>query len=133
MYSVGIKRQFTTSHFLVGDFDEETKPHSHDYTAEWFCSTDELDENGFSVNIALMEEVLEKVADGLSNKMLNDLDFFKGRQASVENMARFILRSLVGPLEEGGMDLGRIRNTEMRVWESETAFASFSTDSFKKA
>jgi 6-pyruvoyl-tetrahydropterin synthase len=133
MYSVGIKRQFTTGHFLVGDFGEETKPHSHVYTAEWFCSTDELDENDFAVNIALMEEVLERVVDGLSDKLLNDLDFFKGRQASVENLARFILRSLVGPLEKGGMDLARIKSTELRVWESETAWASFTTDSFRKA
>ena len=63
MYQVGIKNKFRARHFLVGDFGEETLPHEHEYMVEWICATHVLDENGFSMNIAVMEEKLQNLID----------------------------------------------------------------------
>ena len=125
MFQVGIKNRFRAGHFLRGDFGEETRPHEHDYVLEWICSTVALDENGFSVDIALMEELLAAVADSIQGKLLNDLEFFRDRQPSVENMARFIHRRLSDALEGRGYPLPTILQSEIKIWESETAWASY--------
>ena len=125
MYQVGIRNKFTAGHFLVGDFAEETRPHQHEYQVEWICSTNVLDENGFSVNIAVMEEELEKLTAGMRGRLLNDLDFFKNRQVSVENMAHYMHTELLEALKAKGFSLESIREFQVKIWESETAWAAY--------
>ncbi len=125
MYRVGIKRQFTCSHYLVGDFDEESRPHSHVYTVEWSCSSGGLDENGFSVDISLLEATLETILNRVTGKLLNDFPFFQDKQTSVEYFAVFLYDQLVGKLEESGFDFNRVEGSEIRIWESDSAWASY--------
>ena len=100
MYRVGVKGKFQARHFLVGDFGDETTPHSHEYTVNWSLKTVDLDENGFSLDIALLEETLEIVLRDLDERLLNDFAFFETRQPSVENTASFLHDSLFGILAE---------------------------------
>lgn len=125
MFQVGIKNHFRAGHYLKGDFGEESHPHEHDYVLEWICSTVALDENGFSVDIALMEELLAAAVRAVDGKLLNDFEFFRERQASVENMARFLHRRLFDALEVRGYPVSTILQSEIRIWESETAWASY--------
>lgn len=125
MYRVGISRKFTARHFLIGDFGDETMPHSHEYSVDWILSVGKLDENGFSVDIALLEEVLEIILTDIDNKLLNDMPHFDGIQPSVENCAGFIHKRLFSELEKRGFQPGNLIDTEIKVWESDTAWASF--------
>ena len=128
MYRVGIKRPFKASHFLAGDFEDESRPHEHTYTADWIMEVDGLDENGFSVDIALMEELLEEVTTSVEGVLLNDLPFFENRQSSVENTAEYLSRELFEKLAERGASLERLRRSEMRIWENDSAWASYATE-----
>ena len=125
MYQVGITNKFRASHFLVGDFAEETNPHEHEYKVEWICATNVLDEHGFSVNIAVLEEELENLIDEIQGKLLNDLEFFKDRQVSVENMAHYIHTALVQKLNRRSFSLESIVEFQVKIWESETAWATY--------
>jgi 6-pyruvoyltetrahydropterin/6-carboxytetrahydropterin synthase len=125
MFQVGVRNRLRASHFLRGDFGEETQPHEHDYVLEWNCSTMALDENGFSVDIALMEELLAATVGSLDGCLLNDLEFFRERQPSVENMARFVHRRLFDALEGRGYPVATILQSRIKIWESETAWASY--------
>ena len=125
MYKVGIKNKFRASHFLVGDFAEETQPHEHEYVVEWICVTNVLDEHGFSVNIAVMEEELQNLIDDIQGRLLNDLEFFKDRQVSVENMAHYIHTALVQALNHRNLSLESIVEFQVKIWESETAWAAY--------
>jgi len=126
MYQVGIKNRFQARHFLRGDFAEESSPHEHSYELEWVCATEGLDENGFSVDIALLEELLEAEAQAVRGVLLNDLEFFRERQPSVENMARFLHGRLMQALRGRGYADARIARAELRIWESPQAWASYS-------
>ena len=128
MFEVGIVGKFHARHYLVGDFGEETQPHGHDYRVEWTCRRDELDQNGFSVDIALMEEALEVVLAGMSGVLLNDREYFRGKQPSVEHLALFLWRELKDALGRRGFELSGLTGTEVRIWESDTAWASYSTE-----
>jgi len=127
MYQVGIRNRFQARHFLRGDFGPESSPHEHTYALEWRCRTDSLDGNGFAVDIALMEELLQQEVDGVRGRLLNDMEFFQARQPSVENMARFFHRRLSDALEARGYPVARITGSELRIWESESAWASYRT------
>ena len=125
MFQVGVRNRMRARHFLRGDFGDESQPHEHEYVLEWNCSTMALDENGFSVDIALMEELLADAVNAIRGALLNDLEFFRERQASVENMARFLHRRLFDGLEGRGYPVSTILQSEIRIWESESAWASY--------
>jgi 6-pyruvoyl-tetrahydropterin synthase len=125
MYQVGIKNKFRATHFLHGDFAEEALPHEHEYIVEWICSTNVLDENGFSVDIAVMEEELQSLIDRIQGKSLNDLEFFKDRQVSVENLAHYIHTDLVEGLKKQNFSLKTVCEFQIKIWESETAWAAY--------
>jgi 6-pyruvoyl-tetrahydropterin synthase len=125
MFRVGVKNRLRARHFLIGDFGEETRPHEHEYALEWVCCTAGLDENGFAVNIALMEELLAEAVRKASGTLLNELPFFKDCQPSVENMARYLHRGLLDALEAKGYPVGTILESELTIWESDTAWAAY--------
>ena len=125
MYQVGIRNKFRATHFLRGDFAEETLPHEHEYIVEWICSTNVLDENGFSVDIAVMEEQLQRLIDRIQGKSLNDLEFFKERQVSVENLAQYFHTDLVEGLKKQNFSLESVIEFQVKIWESETAWAAY--------
>jgi 6-pyruvoyltetrahydropterin/6-carboxytetrahydropterin synthase len=124
MYSVGIKNRFRARHFLRGDFGRESAPHAHTYELEWICRTAELDANGFAVDIALLEELLAAEVKAVRGLLLNELEFFRDRQPSVENMARYLHQRLQEALRGRGYDVARLRGAELRIWESPRAWAS---------
>jgi 6-pyruvoyltetrahydropterin/6-carboxytetrahydropterin synthase len=125
MYRVGIRNKFRASHFLVGDFADETRPHEHEYLVEWICATNVLDENGFSVDIAVMGEELQNLITEIQGKLLNDLEFFKDRQVSVENMAHYIHTALTQKLLQRRFSLQSVIEFQVKIWESETAWAAY--------
>ena len=124
MYEVGVRGPLRAAHFLRGDFGDETRLHEHRYLLDWECTADGLDANGFAVDIALMEKLLGQVSAELDGKTLNDLPFFAGRQASVEHLAQYLNDRLVAGLCRGGAPASKIRQSRMRVWESQTAWAA---------
>jgi 6-pyruvoyl-tetrahydropterin synthase len=125
MYSTGIKNSFTARHKLIGDFGEESLPHEHSYVIEWICTVSELDENGFGVNIDILNDKLEKVTESLNKTFLNDLAFFKGKQTSIENTAQYITETLFKELANESYPVSTIEQSEVKIWESDTAWASY--------
>lgn len=125
MYRVGVADRFKAVHALRGDFGEESRPHEHDYRVEWICSSLILDENGFSVNIALLAEALARILEGLQGRDLNRLEFFQDRQSSLENLSFYLQRELFRHIEGRGVPVSDIVESEIRIWESEDAWASY--------
>ena len=125
MFKVGIRNTFHAEHFLRGDFGPESLPHGHSYVLEWVGCTDSLDENGFAVDIALLEELLRQEVEAIRGQLLNDLEFFREWQPSVENMARFFHGRLLEALVGRGYPVARIVRAELTIWESDSAWASY--------
>lgn len=124
MFEVGIRNRLRAVHFLRGDFGEETVPHAHEYLVEWIVRTEGLDENGFSVDIALMEELLHSLVVELDGRTLNDLEFFARRQVSVEHLAMYLQQSLFEALRARSYPVAGIVGSRVQVWESDTAWAA---------
>ncbi len=126
MYRVGVSDRVRALHALQGDFGEESQTHAHEYRVEWICSALSLDENGFSVDIALLSEELARLLRDLEGCDLNKLEFFRDRQPSVENFAFYLHRELFRALAQRDYPVYGIAESEIRIRESESAWASYS-------
>jgi 6-pyruvoyltetrahydropterin/6-carboxytetrahydropterin synthase len=122
MYTLCLKRSFTARHFLTpADSGAEGLPHPHDYTAELRIRGTELNADEYLIDLRRVEEILDRSIGAFRDTLLNDLPVFAGRNPSLELFCR-ILAEKMG--DDGGLDvMGRI---EVRLWESEHAWASWS-------
>lgn len=123
MYSAGVTRPLRARHYLAGDFGEESVPHSHPYRIELVCSSAELDEHGFSTDIAAMEQVLETTLAEIDDVLLNDLPWFTGKQTSLENLARYLVERLRSGLEQRGA--APREPLQIKIWENDNAWAGY--------
>lgn len=125
MYEVGVTTSFRARHYLRGDFGDESRPHGHTYRVEWRCSITELDRNGFAVDISVVEAAISRVARDTEGRLLNDLPFFGDRQPSLENFAAYVSERVIAEIGPSLPPPPTLIGTVVRVWESDTAWASF--------
>ena len=121
MFSIGLKRNFKAYHYLIGnDWGEENKPHIHRYLVEVIFEGENLDKNGFLIDILKVEKMLDETITKYENNILNELSQFRNLNPSIENFSRIICE-----------DFYRLINKEnliyitVKVWEDENAYASY--------
>jgi len=91
MYSLGVQREFSARHYLIGgDWGDENIEHSHRYRLELVLEAEALDRHGFLVDIVEVERQLDEVIEGFRDKTLNALDAFANVNPSIERLATVI-------------------------------------------
>ena len=91
LYSLGIKREFSARHYLIGgDWGEENIEHAHHYRLELILEKPTLDQHGFLVDIVEVESQLDQVVAEFSGKTLNALASFSGGNPSIERLATIL-------------------------------------------
>lgn len=123
-YAVGVQRDFTARHALRGDAPPaEREPHAHAYRIECRVRGAELDERGYLLDLDHLSAALEAVIAGLQDRLLNDLEEFRGLNPSLEHLARIVCE---GVRARGTLPAG-VR-LSVTAWESATAWASFTEE-----
>lgn len=125
MYTVGVNGEFSAIHSLVGDFGDETIPHSHPYRLDWSFEVKQLDETGFALDISRLQAVRDELFNELNGKNLNKDPYFQDRQTSLENLCSYIAARLEELLALSPSDRNRLAVMEIRVWESDDAWAGY--------
>lgn len=122
-YTVGILRQFTAQHFLIGgDWGRENAWHSHHYRVEASFEGEALDRHGYLLDIAEVVPRLDAVVERYRDKTLNELPELAGENPSLERFAAVFADRLA----EGLGPLARtLTALTIKLWESDDAFASF--------
>lgn len=124
MYTVAVKRDFVTQHYLVGgDWGPENEKHSHHYQVEVQLLGERLDEHGYLADIVDIEAALDGMVDYYRDRTLNDLPEFAGLNPSIEHFARIWWEGLAGRLRAGTLQALRVK-----VWEADIAWAAFQKD-----
>lgn len=119
-YTVGLLRAFVAEHRLVGgDWGKENERHSHPYRLEVVFEGDRLDRHGYLLDISVVEPRLDALCDRYRGKMLNDLPEFEGKNPGIEVFANILADWLTGDLPPGA-----VRAVTVKVWESDTAYAT---------
>jgi 6-pyruvoyltetrahydropterin/6-carboxytetrahydropterin synthase len=123
MYTVTVRREFIAQHFLtVPDPGPEGDLHSHAFTLELRLSGPELNEYGYLVDIDRVDAVVDDIVARYRDATLNDLPEFAGENPSVEHFARHVAERFAD-----GTDLSNPERLEVRLWEDDSAWASYET------
>jgi 6-pyruvoyltetrahydropterin/6-carboxytetrahydropterin synthase len=123
MYSLALRRSFSASHFLIGgDWGSENLPHSHDYRLEVELEGDRLDRHGFLVDLVELGRMVDATLETYRGQSLNQLAAFRDLNPSLEHFCRILGSSFDQSLQQPG-----IRSLTVRLWEDESAWASFRT------
>ena len=120
MYEVTIINTFSAAHLLseIGGKCEEL--HGHNFKVEVTVAASDLNSEGIAIDFRLVKKWLKDILDEMDHQHLNDLPFFKGKNPSSENIARFIYHSLLPPAKTQNVKVLRVK-----VWESENAAVTY--------
>src|SRR5215471_10205982 len=127
-YTVGLLRAFVAQHRLVGgDWGPENERHSHHYRLEAVFEGDTLDEHGYLIDISVVEPRLDELCARYRDRMLNDLPELAGQNPGLERFAAVLAERLGRDLAGGGAP-SHVRAVTIKLWESDTAFATCRRD-----
>jgi 6-pyruvoyltetrahydropterin/6-carboxytetrahydropterin synthase len=121
MYTLGLRREFESSHALVGgDWGAENQLHSHLYRLELRLESDQLNQDGFVADLVEVEAALDALLERYAGADLNRLPEFKGLNPSMEHFARILAEGLAAALQLAGLAA-----LSVQLWESEQAWAQY--------
>lgn len=123
MYSLGVRREFSARHYLVGgDWGSENHEHAHRYRMELVLEATTLDRHGFLVDIVDVEAHLGEVIGAVENRTLNGLPAFAGLNPSIEQLATVLHAAF--RTRFAALPLTALAVT---VWEDDIAWTSYRT------
>ena len=121
MYSLGMRREFSARHYLVGgDWGEENIEHPHRYRMELVLEAESLDRHGFLVDIVEVADHLDAVVAHFQDKTLNTLAVFSGLNPSIERLALVLHDAFKERLAHLALDAMTVT-----IWEDEIAWTSY--------
>lgn len=121
MYVVSVGREFPARHYLTAvEVGPESEVHEHRYRLEVEVAGASLTEDDYLIDIEELNAHVDRLVDEYRHVTLNDRSEFEGMNPSVERFAEHCCARLVDGLEAPQIDLIRVR-----LWEDETAWASF--------
>ena len=127
MYTLGVRREFITRHFLIGgDWGPENFPNSHHYILELQLEGSDLDQHGYLVDIEDLEKHIDEVVGYYKEQMLNDKPEFAGLNPSIEHFARILATTLSERIQAKN-----ITGLKVVLWEHANAWAAYSVESRK--
>lgn len=120
MYELKVVTRFAAAHQLAMVTEKCENLHGHNWRVELFVAGPGLTSAGVLIDFGELKKHLAEIIDKLDHKFLNDLDFFKEKNPSSENIAFFIARQMQERLPDPGVQVSRVT-----VWESEDACATY--------
>jgi len=123
MYHLMIKTSFAAAHNLINYQGDCENLHGHNWRVEVTVSAKELDAAGLGIDFKVLKKVTNQLLDELDHKYLNDLEPFKNSSPSSENISCFLFNRLCEKLDNDNVTV-----TQVNVWESENACASYTRD-----
>jgi len=123
VYLLTIKNEFAAAHALRGYRGKCENLHGHNFKVEVVVSGEELDRVGMLVDFVDLKSALNGIVERIDHQNLNELEAFRVRNASAENIARFIFEELEKALE------GRATVDGVTVFETDRCSATYRRDS----
>ncbi|MBP1745776.1 MAG: 6-pyruvoyl tetrahydrobiopterin synthase [Deltaproteobacteria bacterium] len=120
MFTLCIKDSISAAHKLEDYHGQCEELHGHNFIVEALFDGEKLSTSGMVIDFKILKNYLHDVLKSLDHTYINDIPFFKQRASSSEYIAMYIYGEL-----KKMTDNGSVRLTEVKVWESEKAWASY--------
>ncbi|MBR4748299.1 MAG: 6-carboxytetrahydropterin synthase [Abditibacteriota bacterium] len=116
MYEIYIEQHFNAAHYLRGYNGPCSSLHGHSYKTGLVFKLDSQDDTGISFDFVEAKRIAAGTMDYLDHTCLNDLEAFKEKNPTAENIARYIYDSIKREVPE---------LWSVSVWESATTCATY--------
>lgn len=123
MYQIKIISDFAAAHNLRNFRGKCENLHGHNWKVEVVLCGDRLDESGIVVDFGEVKQVTRELLGTIDHTYLNDLPYFKTRNPSSENIARYLFEGLAERFDKESL-----RVYSVSAWESKDACATYMAD-----
>ena len=120
MYELKVVNHFAAAHQLEMVAKKCENLHGHNWKVEVFIEGEKLNDAGVVIDFGEIKKYLSDTVKTLDHTFLNELDCFQNKNASSENIARYIAESMQEKISAPGVRVSRVR-----TWESEDACATY--------
>lgn len=120
LYEIKIISDFAAAHNLRNFRGKCENLHGHNWKVEVVMRGRKLDESGVVVDFADVKRATREILSEIDHQYLNDIPFFKDRNPSSENIARFLFERLAERLNTEDLWVQSVS-----AWESADACATF--------
>lgn len=120
MYELTIEAAFSSAHNLRGYEGACENLHGHNWRVEVSVTAERLDAIGMALDFKVLKNRTKETMEYLDHKYLNEVEPFKTENATAENIARYIFKTLSGKLNDGNIKVSKVK-----VWESDKAAAAY--------
>lgn len=102
--------------------DGSNQPHGHTYHLEVTVFGMVDPDTGFVIDFKDLKKILsEGVLEKLDHNLINDIEYFKDKLATAENICQYIWEEIVDAIED--VRPGQIAVTEIKLYETPDSFA----------
>jgi 6-pyruvoyltetrahydropterin/6-carboxytetrahydropterin synthase len=120
MFEVSVEQTFAAGHALRNYHGKCENVHGHNYRVLVTIQGPQLDSIGLLVDFVEVKKLMNRVIDRLDHQFINDLAPFDTINPSAENMAKFFYDEI-----SNGLGAGAVRVWEVKIWETDTASATY--------
>jgi 6-pyruvoyltetrahydropterin/6-carboxytetrahydropterin synthase len=124
MFEVFVEETFAAGHALRNYKGKCENVHGHNYRVRVTVEGESLNEAGLLVDFSELKRLLRASIEKLDHVFLNDVAPFDRINPSAENMARHFYQEIAQGLTDGARP-HPVRVAEVKVWETDTAAATY--------
>ena len=124
MYELKVKSEFEAAHFIKNYQGKCARLHGHNWIVEAFAQGSELNELGILIDFKIFKAELNKIINELDHQYLNELEIFKTKNPTAENIAKTIFDKLSA--SEIFNDMTKL--TAIKVYESPKSCVTYYPD-----
>ena len=112
MYEIDIQREFSAAHQLKGYNGDCSALHGHNWLVQVTVSSPILDDIGIAVDFRALKKELDIIIAELDHTNLNTIPPFIQKNPTSEQLAKFIFDKLSESLNDGTINVAKIRVCE---------------------
>ncbi len=120
MFTLALRKKFIAHHTSAIEIDPEHPIRSHLYILEVMLETEELDSEGYVLDLEALEAEVEEILSQYANKSLNDTPAFQNRIPTLEAFAQ-----VLGDAINESLYAPNLTALSVRLWRDEQAWAMY--------
>ena len=120
MYELKVVTKFAAAHQLTMVGSKCENMHGHNWKIEVYVTGEETDDAGVLIDFGIVKKQVREIMTMLDHKYLNELEYFRQRQPSSENIAYFVATEL-----QKRIDVPEVSVSRVTAWESDDAGATY--------
>ncbi|RME84207.1 MAG: 6-carboxytetrahydropterin synthase [Caldilineae bacterium] len=121
MYALAIQQDFIARRSASADGSATAL--SHRYRVELMVEAEELDQQGYVVDIDELQAQFEGIVDEFRDKTLNELPDFEGVNPSLEHFARVLCEKV-----DEALYAPQLSAISIKLWEDDTAWVAYDVE-----